>query len=143
MKTVLQYYLKVPKQYQCCSLLSQNTLGGFVFYNGFIIYPFGGESDRILGHSGGVLGFISHLIIDIDRGIGMVVVDVRTINEHIKKILADGELADYATIRNFRIVQNEGSRMVMPVSEVRYEKNTAFVPLDATFIKGIGGVVSK
>ena len=39
-------------------------------------------------------------------------VDVRTINEHIKKVFADNELEEGATIRNFRIVQNEGSRQV-------------------------------
>ena len=39
-------------------------------------------------------------------------VDVRTINEHIKKIYADSELEESATIRNFRIVQTEGSRQV-------------------------------
>ena len=39
-------------------------------------------------------------------------VDVRTINEHIQKIFADNELAEEATIRNFRIVQTEGSRQV-------------------------------
>ena len=37
-------------------------------------------------------------------------VDVRTINEHIKKIYSDSELEENATIRNFRIVQTEGSR---------------------------------
>ena len=35
-----------------------------------------------------------------------------TINEHIKKIYADSELEEFATIRNFRIVQTEGSRQV-------------------------------
>lgn len=39
-------------------------------------------------------------------------VDVRTINEHIKKIFADSELEAGATIRNFRIVQTEGGRQV-------------------------------
>ena len=39
-------------------------------------------------------------------------VDVRTINEHIKKIISDGELTETATIRKFRIVQTEGSRQV-------------------------------
>ena len=39
-------------------------------------------------------------------------VDVRTINEHIQKIYEDGELTEEATIRNFRIVQTEGSRQV-------------------------------
>ncbi len=39
-------------------------------------------------------------------------VDVRTINEHIKKIFADSELEEEATLRNFRIVQTEGPRQV-------------------------------
>ena len=39
-------------------------------------------------------------------------VDVRTINEHIKKIYADKELNEEATIRKFRIVQLEGKRNV-------------------------------
>jgi len=39
-------------------------------------------------------------------------VDVRTINEHIKKIYSDSELEEDATIRNFRIVQTEGLRQV-------------------------------
>lgn len=39
-------------------------------------------------------------------------VEVHTINEHIKKIFSDGELQEAATIRNFRIVQTEGSRQV-------------------------------
>ncbi len=39
-------------------------------------------------------------------------VDVRTINEHIKKIYSDSELEEDSTIRNFRIVQAEGSRQV-------------------------------
>lgn len=34
-------------------------------------------------------------------------VDVRTINEHIKKIYSDSELEEDSTIRNFRIVQTE------------------------------------
>ena len=37
-------------------------------------------------------------------------VEVPTINEHIQKIYADYELEEGATIRNFRIVQTEGSR---------------------------------
>ncbi len=37
-------------------------------------------------------------------------VGLPTINEHIKKIYADSELEESATIRNFRIVQTEGSR---------------------------------
>lgn len=39
-------------------------------------------------------------------------VDVRTINDHIKKIYLDSELDEAATIRKFRIVQTEGIRQV-------------------------------
>ena len=39
-------------------------------------------------------------------------VDVRTINEHSGNILNDGELEETATIRNFRIVRQEGTRQV-------------------------------
>jgi hypothetical protein len=39
-------------------------------------------------------------------------VSIPTINEHIKKIYSDSELVEGATIRKFRIVQNEGSRQV-------------------------------
>jgi len=39
-------------------------------------------------------------------------VDVRTVNEHLKNIFKDGELKENSTIRNFRIVQKEGSREV-------------------------------
>ena len=39
-------------------------------------------------------------------------VDIRTINEHIQHIYSDNELSEEATIRNFRIVQTEGSRQV-------------------------------
>ena len=39
-------------------------------------------------------------------------VDVRTINEHIKKIYSDSELEEESTLRNFRIVQTEGIRQV-------------------------------
>ena len=39
-------------------------------------------------------------------------VDVITINEHISHIFNDGELDQESTIRNFRIVQMEGSRNV-------------------------------
>ncbi|MBP3617823.1 MAG: virulence RhuM family protein [Lachnospiraceae bacterium] len=39
-------------------------------------------------------------------------VDVRTINDHIKKVYSDSELEELATIRKFRIVQTEGSRQV-------------------------------
>ena len=39
-------------------------------------------------------------------------VDVCTINDHIKNIYSDSELEEDSTIRNFRIVQTEGSRQV-------------------------------
>ena len=39
-------------------------------------------------------------------------VDVRTVNEHLKNIFKAGELEGNSTIRNFRIVQTEGSRQV-------------------------------
>ena len=39
-------------------------------------------------------------------------VDVRTVNEHLKNIYAQRELMTEATIRKFRIVQQEGSRKV-------------------------------
>lgn len=39
-------------------------------------------------------------------------VDVRTVNYHILKVYEDSELYEGATIRNFRIVQTEGSRQV-------------------------------
>jgi hypothetical protein len=39
-------------------------------------------------------------------------VGIPTINDHIKKIYADGELTEQATIRKYRIVQYEGARQV-------------------------------
>ncbi len=39
-------------------------------------------------------------------------VTIPTINEHIQKIYKDNELTEEATIRKFRIVQNEGNRQV-------------------------------
>lgn len=39
-------------------------------------------------------------------------VETNTINYHIKRIFEDSELAEEATIRNFRIVQTEGTRQV-------------------------------
>jgi len=38
--------------------------------------------------------------------------DVRTVNEHIGNVFAEGELAKDATIRKFRIVRQEGRRQV-------------------------------
>ena len=48
-------------------------LTGFRFFNGIIVYPLSGESYRVLGHTGGTKGFRSQLMIDIDRGIGLVI----------------------------------------------------------------------
>lgn len=39
-------------------------------------------------------------------------VDVRTVNEHLSNIYNSGELTEEATVRNFRIVRQEGSRQV-------------------------------
>ncbi len=39
--------------------------------------------------------------------------DVRTINEHLKNVFAEGELEPGATIRRFRIVRQEGRRQVV------------------------------
>ena len=38
--------------------------------------------------------------------------DVRTVNEHLKNVYADGELNPEATIRKFRIVAREAARDV-------------------------------
>jgi hypothetical protein len=48
--------------------------------------------------------------------------DARTINEHIKNIYKENELKEKSTIRNFRIVQKEGSREV--------ERDVQFYNLD-------------
>lgn len=39
-------------------------------------------------------------------------VDIRTVNEHIQRIISDGELIKDSTVRNFRIIQQEGTRQV-------------------------------
>ena len=60
-------------------------------------------------------------------------VDVRTINEHIKKIYSDSELEEDSTIRNFRIVQTEGSRQnALTACLSRFEKS---VSLSVDFIR--------
>lgn len=47
-------------------------------------------------------------------------VDVRTVNEHLKKVFDDGELMENeATVRNFRIVQAEGERQQAVIREIR------------------------
>jgi len=45
---------------------------GFRFFNGFMVFSVG-EPIRVLGHGGGVGGFVSGLFIEIDRGIGFVI----------------------------------------------------------------------
>jgi hypothetical protein len=55
-------------------------------------------------------------------------VDVRTINEHLKNIFQSGELNKKATIRNFRIVQKEGTRDV--------SRDVEFYNLDAIIAVG-------
>jgi hypothetical protein len=55
-------------------------------------------------------------------------VDLRTVNEHLRNVYADGELAESATIRKFRRVQTEGNR------EVRRE--IEFYNLDAIISVG-------
>jgi len=54
--------------------------------------------------------------------------DVRTINEHIQNIFSEGELPPEATIRKYRIVRAEGSRMV--------ERLVDHYSLDAVFAVG-------
>lgn len=55
-------------------------------------------------------------------------VDVRTVNEHLKNIFQSEELIKEATIRNFRIVQKEGSRDV--------SRDVEFYNLDAIIAVG-------
>ncbi|EWH03586.1 virulence RhuM family protein [Halomonas sp. BC04] len=43
--------------------------------------------------------------------------DVRTVNEHVLNVYSEGELEREATIRDFRIVRQEGSRQVTRVIE--------------------------
>jgi len=65
--------------------------------------------------------------------------DVRTVNEHVQNIYAEGELTRDATIRRFRIVRTEGTRdvarevefhnldMILAVGyRVRSERGTRF-----------------
>jgi hypothetical protein len=54
--------------------------------------------------------------------------DVHTINEHIQNIYEEGELQSGRTIRNFRIVQTEGSREV--------EREIVFYNLDVIISVG-------
>ena len=55
-------------------------------------------------------------------------VDVRTINEHLQNLFSSNEIEKNSTIRNFRIVQTEGTRQV--------ERNVDFYNLDAIISVG-------
>jgi hypothetical protein len=55
-------------------------------------------------------------------------VTIPTINEHIKNIYKEGELREIATIRKFRIVQDEGSRSI--------SRNVEFYNLDLIIFIG-------
>ncbi len=55
-------------------------------------------------------------------------VDVRTVNEHLKNIFEEKELLQNSTIRNFRIVQKEGTRDVT--------RNVDFYRLEAILAVG-------
>lgn len=55
-------------------------------------------------------------------------VDVRTINDHLKNVYAEGELEEEATIRKNRIVQKEGNREV--------SRDVLFYNLDAIISVG-------
>jgi len=51
--------------------------------------------------------------------------NVRTINEHLVNIFEEGESSREATIRNFRIVRQEGNRQV--ARDIEYAKYRAFL----------------
>ena len=53
-------------------------------------------------------------------------VDARTINEHLQEIFSDNELSEDSTIRNFRIVQTEGSRQVERDTKYRIVQDRLF-----------------
>lgn len=55
-------------------------------------------------------------------------VSVPTINEHLSNLFTQNEICKEATIRNFRIVQTEGSREIA--------RNVAFYNLDAIIAVG-------
>ena len=55
-------------------------------------------------------------------------VDVRTVNEHLKNIYKNHELVESSTIRNFQIVQKEGSRDI--------KRNIEFYNLDVIISVG-------
>ena len=60
-------------------------------------------------------------------------VDVRTINEHILKIYSDKELEEEATIRNFQIVQAEGTLSPTSISPLPLLLSPLDSPLACSF----------
>jgi CubicO group peptidase (beta-lactamase class C family) len=44
-------------------------------FNGFFVFSSIDDSNRVVGHSGQVPGFMSHMLIDIDTGAGLVIVE--------------------------------------------------------------------
>ena len=53
--------------------------------------------------------------------------DLRTVNEHIGNVYEEGELDREGTIRNFRIVRQEGKRQVQRAIE---HYNLDVIPID-------------
>lgn len=71
----------------------------------FLVYNDGGRNLRVR-IEGQTVWLSQRLIAELYQ------VSVKTVNEHLVNIYDEGELASEATIRNFRIVQIEGSRQV-------------------------------
>ena len=67
-----QTLLKLFPAHEEIADIEEDTITGVRFFNGFIVFPAGGESARVLGHLGGFRGFASRLLVDIDNGIGIV-----------------------------------------------------------------------
>lgn len=55
--------------------LPKDSLTGFTYYNGFAILLGANESNRILGQRGSTNGFTTHLIMDIDQGVGVAIAE--------------------------------------------------------------------
>lgn len=92
------------------------------------------ESDFLLyatpdgGVKVGVLMFDETVWLPQKRMAELFGVDVKTVNEHLMNIYKSAELSEDRTIRNFRIVQNEGGRQV--------DREVAFYNLDAIIAVG-------
>jgi len=68
-------------------------------------------------------------------------VGVNTINHHIKSIYDDGELLEEATIRQYRIVQTEGSRQVERLVD-HYNLDKFLHDTDLPVLEGVGSVLA-